>query len=63
MNSYINGQVQRIGLYVKNNEPLNEYPDAVKLKLHHVNGETNWLSLSNTQLSAIFNILSSEGAE
>jgi hypothetical protein len=60
MNSYISAQFQRIGLYIKNNKPVNEYPDYVRLKLDHVNGQTNWLSLSDKQLKAIYKILSAE---
>jgi hypothetical protein len=60
MNRYISEQFQRIGLYIKNNAPINEYPDFVKLKLHHVNGESNWLSLSDAQLKAIYKIPESE---
>lgn len=59
-NTYINAQFQRIGLHIKNNEALNEYPDQVRVKLHHVNGETNWLSVSDEQLTAIYKILESE---
>lgn len=60
MNNYIKDQFLRIGLYIKNNKPLNEYPDSVKIKLHFVNGETNWLNLSEKQLSDIYSILISE---
>lgn len=60
MNSYINDQFLKIGLYLKNGKPLNEYSDFVRIKLHFVNGETNWLNLSDKQLSAIYNILISE---
>jgi hypothetical protein len=60
MNKYISDQFKRIGLYIYDNAPVNEYPDFVKLKLHHVNGESNWLSLSDAQLKAIYKILESD---
>lgn len=58
--SYTSSQFQRIGLYIKNNSPVNEYPDLVRIKLHHVNGETNWFSLTEQQLAAIYKILADE---
>jgi len=63
INRYINEQFTRIGLYIKNNNPVNEYKasnDVVRMQLHFVNGSTNWLSISDKQLTAIHNILSSE---
>lgn len=63
MNRYIESQFQRIGLYIKNNQPINEYADYgdfVKIKLHFVNGESNWLNLSDNQLNEIYKILSAE---
>lgn len=62
-NIYIEDQFKRIGLYIKNNEPINEYGssnDSVRLQLNFVNGSTNWLSLSDNQLKAIYKILESE---
>ena len=61
MSNYTSDQFQRIGLYIKNNEPVNDYEsDEVKVQLSHVNGKTNWFSLSDTQLKAIYKILESE---
>jgi hypothetical protein len=61
MNKYIEGQFKKIGLYIQNNTPINEYKqynDTVKIKLHFVNGQSNWLNLNENQLIEIYKILS-----
>jgi hypothetical protein len=61
MNKYIDGQFKKIGLYIQNNIPINEYKqynDTVKIKLDFVNGQSNWLNLNENQLIEIYKILS-----
>jgi len=60
--SYIADQLKRIGLvinYVKKT-PENEYPYKVSVRFSHVNGSTNEIGITNSQLTKIYRILSKE---
>jgi hypothetical protein len=59
MNTYIYMQLQKIGLLVCADKPVNEYEEhsKVKIKLQHVYGSTNWIDIDQRQLELIVKAL------
>lgn len=57
LNQYLYTQLQKIGLIIRDNKPINEYQDRVKIVLNHVYGSTNYMNITNEQLEKIVLIL------
>ena len=59
--SYIADQLKRIGLLIdyKNKTPINEYSPYTKVKIQfsHVNGKTNYMDITDSELKQIYRIL------